>query len=104
MRHDGRLAELIAAPRGACGLLISIAQAYVDKPDIFLLVVGVLNRIVGMVPAARKELKEGNGFQCLARMAKHLETTKNSSSKIGSKSMTSLNHLLAAENTTATVQ
>ncbi len=103
MRHDGRLTELVAAPRGACGLLISIAQAYVDKPDIFLLVVGILNRFVDMVPAARNELKEGNGFQCLTRMASHLEKTKFSSSKIGSKSMTSLNHLVVAVSTT-TVQ
>ncbi len=96
MRHDGRLTELLTAPRGMCDLLISVAQAYVDKPDVFVVVVGVLSRFVDMVPAAGNELREGNGFRCLTRMAAHLETAKHSSSKIGSKSITSLDHLLVA--------
>ncbi len=96
MRHDGRLTELLTAPHGTCDLLISVAQAYVDKPDVFVVVVGILSRFVDMVPAAGNELREGNGFPCLTRMAAHLETAKLSTSKIGSKSMTCLNHLLVA--------
>ncbi len=101
MRHDGRLTELLAAPRGVCGLFVSVAQAYVDTPDIFIVVVGILSRFIDVIPAARNELREGNDLQCLKRMATHFETTKYSaSSKIGNKSMTSLNHLLTVITTT----